>query len=76
MTNCNNGAGKYTLSGMNISFDDATWTELACDNMATEEAMRSILPMLRTVEVENDSVMRINSDSEPYLILLKAREIK
>ena len=76
MTNCNHGAGKYTLSNTEISFRDAAWTELACDNMATEEAIRRILPLLRSVEIENDSVMRINSDSEPYLILLKAKEIK
>lgn len=76
MTNCNHGAGHYKLIGNSISFEDAAWTELACDNMNTEEAMRKILPMLCTVEIENDSVMRINSDSEPYLILLKAKEIK
>ena len=76
MTNCNHGAGHYKLSGNAISFEDAAWTELACDNMKTEEAIRKILPLLGTVEIENDSVMRINSDAEPYLILLKAKEIK
>ena len=76
MTNCNHGAGHYKRSGNTITFDDAVSTELACDNMKTEEAMRKILPLLRTVEVENDSVMRINSVTESYLILLKAKETK
>lgn len=76
MTNCNHGAGSYTIDGNKITFQDAAWTEMACDNMSTEEAMRKILPLLSTVEIENDSVMRINSNSEPYLILLKAKEIK
>lgn len=75
MTNCNHAAGTYTLSNTNISFQEAAWTELACDNMTSEEALRKILPLLRRVEIENDSVMRINSDSEPYLILIKAKEI-
>ena len=76
MTNCNHGAAQYKLTGQAISFEDAAWTELACDNMKVEEAMRKILPLLRTVELENDSVMRINSKAAPYLILTKAREIK
>ncbi|MDE6298532.1 MAG: META domain-containing protein [Muribaculaceae bacterium] len=76
MTNCNHGAGKFTLKGTYISFSDAAWTELACENMTTEEAVRKILPQLNSVEIENDSVMRINSSSEPYLILTKAKEIK
>ena len=76
MTNCNHCVGKYSLSGNVISFRDGAWTELACDNMATEEAMHKILPLLCTVDVENDSVMRINSDTDPYLILLRANEIK
>ena len=71
ITNCNNGAGSYTVSGAAISFHDAAWTEMACDNMATEEAMREILPLLNAVDMENDSVMRINSGSEPYLILTR-----
>ncbi|MDE6301533.1 MAG: META domain-containing protein [Muribaculaceae bacterium] len=76
MTNCNHGAGLCQLSGNAISFEDAAWTELACDNMKTEEAMRKILPMLRTVEIENDSVMRINSETGAYLILIRATETK
>lgn len=76
MTNCNHAAGEYALDHTSISFKDAAWTELATDNMKTEEALRKILPLLKTVEIENDSIMRINSDFEPYLILLKATEIK
>ena len=73
MTGCNYGVGNYIVSHANISFGDAAWTELACDNMEVEEAVKKILPMLRTVEIENDSVLRINSAFEPYLILIRKR---
>lgn len=76
MTNSNQASGEYTLNRFTISLKDAAWTELATENMRTEEAMRKILPLLSTIEIENDSVLRINSDSEPYLILLKATERK
>lgn len=75
-TNSNHADGEYTVNNSTISFKEAAWTELACDNMKTEEAMRKILPLLSTIEIDNDSVMRINSDSGPYLILLKATEKK
>ena len=77
MTNCNHGSGGYVLRGDSISFGDGAWTEMACDNMATEDAIKRILPALNTVEVDNDSIMRINSnESSQYLILRKATETK
>ena len=77
MTNCNHGSGEYTIAGDSIAFGDGIWTEMACDNMATEDAIKRILPALNTVEVENDSIMRINSnESSQYLILRKATETK
>ena len=77
MTNCNHGSGGYSLNGDDIEFGDGAWTEMACDNMATEDAIKKILPTLSKVELENDSVMRINSnESSQYLILRKATETK
>lgn len=77
MTNCNHGSGGYTLTDDSIAFGDGAWTEMACDNMATEDAIKRILPALNIVEVENDSIIRINSgESSQYLILRKATETK
>lgn len=77
MTNCNSISGSYSVTADSIKFDSVMMTEMACDNMATEDALRKILPEITTLEVENDSVVRLNT-SEPsaYMILLKAGEIK
>ena len=53
-------------------------TEIACEDMATEEALRRILPQIVTVGVENDSTIRLNgATSSEYILLQKAgMEIK
>lgn len=78
MTNCNSIAGEYSLKGDSITLGDGAMTEMACDNMATEDALRRILPRISTIDVQNDSVMRLNGATAAECILLrKARtEIK
>lgn len=77
MTNCNAFSGTYCLNGDSIRIDPGAVTEIACDNMATEDALRRILPHITTVDVENDSVARLNSSfSSEYILLRKATEIK
>lgn len=78
MTNCNSIAGEYSLKGDSITLGDGAMTEMACDNMATEDALRRILPRISTIDVQNDSVMRLNGATASECILLrKARtEIK
>ncbi|MDE6578191.1 MAG: META domain-containing protein [Muribaculaceae bacterium] len=77
MTNCNAMSGAFTLHGDSITFSDGAMTELACDNMATEDALRKIIPHISVIDVENDSVMRLNSSvPSEYIVLLKAKEIK
>ncbi len=76
-TNCNSLSGSYSLHGDSITIGDGMMTEMACDNMATEDALRKILPHIATVDVENDSVMRLNaSESSEYIVLIKAKEKK
>ena len=50
-------------------------TEMACENMAVEDALRKILPGIATVDVQNDSVARLcgRTPSE-YIMLIKATE--
>lgn len=73
-TNCNSISGEYTVHGDSITFGDGAMTEMACDNMATEEAMRRILPHINIIDIENDSVMRLNSiNSTEYIVLIKIK---
>ena len=72
MTNCNSISGYYTLSGDSITLGDGMMTEMACDNMQTEDALRRILPDIAAIDVENDSIVRLNCrNNSGYLILKK-----
>ncbi len=74
-TNCNTIQGEYRISGDSISFPVSLMTEMACENMAVEDALRKILPGIATVDVQNDSVARLcgRTPSE-YIMLIKATE--
>lgn len=78
MTNCNSISGSYSVKGDSITIGDGPMTEMACDNMATEDALRRILPDIRTVDVQNDSVIRLNGVTPAECIMLRkaAVEIK
>lgn len=76
MTNCNTIAGAYTLKGDSIAFGDGAMTEMACDNMATEDALRRILPAISTMDVQNDSVVRLNGSKPAECILLRKAKIE
>lgn len=71
MTNCNSLQGYYTINGDSIVLGDGMMTEMACDNMQTEDAIRRILPHIATVDIENDSIMRLNCLNQSGYILLK-----
>lgn len=72
-TNCNTFSGIYTLIGDSITFGDGMMTEMACDNMDTEDALRKILPDIATLCLENDSVVRlVGHNASDYIILRKA----
>ena len=52
---------------------DGFMTRMACPNMATEEAMCRIIPLIASVDVENDSTIRLNSkDNSEYVILRRS----
>lgn len=75
-TNCNTFSGSYTQNGDSLTIDDGLATEMACDNMATEDALRQILPAIATVSAENDSIVRLNTSATAggYILLRKASE--
>lgn len=71
MTNCNSISGSYTVNGDSITLHDGMMTEMACDNMETEDALRLILPDITSLDVENDSVVRLNGNTPAECILLR-----
>lgn len=72
-TNCNTISGTYAVKGDSIIFGDGVMTEMACDNMAVEDALRRILPNIATVYIQNDSIARLDSHNpSEYIVLRKA----
>ena len=76
-TNCNGMGGRYTIKGDSLTISGLCWTEMACDNMDVERLLRKILPEIRTCEIGNDSILRLNAAaSGEYVLLRKATEKK
>ena len=71
MTNCNSFSGSYTVKGDSIKLGDGAMTEMACDDMRTEDALRRILPHISTIDVQNGSVVRLNGLTPAECILLQ-----
>lgn len=71
MTNCNTFNGSYTVKGDSIKLGDGIMTEMACDDMQTEDALRRILPHISTIDVQNDSVVKLNGLAPAECILLR-----
>lgn len=78
MTNCNSISGGYKVKGNSITLGDGPMTGMACDNMETEDALRRILPHISKFDMQNDSVLRLNTSTpSEYILLRKASpEIK
>ena len=77
-TNCNTISGTYTAKGDSIILGDGAMTEMACDDMSVEEALRRILPNIASIHIQNDSIARLDSHNpSEYVVLRKATiEIK
>ncbi|MDE6120620.1 MAG: META domain-containing protein [Muribaculaceae bacterium] len=75
-TNCNSLSGFYTVNGDSITLYDGIMTEMACDNMATEDALRRILPSITTICAENDTIVRLGGSNPSEYIVLKKVQAK
>lgn len=71
MTNCNSISGSYTVKGDSITLGNGIMTEMACDDMRTEDAIHRILPHISSIDVQNDSVVRLNGSAPAEFILLR-----
>lgn len=76
MTNCNSFNGSYALKGDSITLGDGFMTEIACNDMRTEDALRRIIPHISTIDVQNDSVVRLNGSAPAECILLRKAKTK
>lgn len=76
-TNCNSISGAYIQKGDSITLCDGAMTEMACENMATEDMLRKVIPAIATVTVENDSTITLNAaQTSEQIVLRKATEKK
>lgn len=74
MTNCNSMSGSVSINGDSIRMADAMMTELACDDMSTEDALRQIVPEIATYRLESDSTLTLcGKTGNDYVSLRKAR---
>lgn len=74
VTNCNSIGGMYTATCDSIAFGDGFMTEMACDNMEVEDAIRFILTDLNAYTIEGDSLLRLTSDRDNCYIVLNKTE--
>lgn len=73
MTNCNHIGGEYIQNNNSLRLTNISSTEMACDNMETEEMLKKILPIVSTIDCINDSITRLNSDKGDSYIVLKKK---
>lgn len=70
-TGCNAIGGRYVQTGDSIILDDMLCTEMACEDMRVEELLKAVLPQVKTVDWNNDSIMRLNTPASAYIVLKK-----
>lgn len=70
-TGCNAIGGRYVQTGDSIAMCDMMWTEMACDEMRVEEFLKDVLPQVKTVDWNNDSIVRLNTPNAAYIVLKK-----
>lgn len=72
VTNCNRFFGSYAVNGDSIILGDGGMTEMACENMVTEDAIRMIMPFIATYKICNDTVLRLcGRDASEFILLHK-----
>lgn len=73
-TNCNSISGTYTQNGDSLRMNDGARTEMACDNMRIEDLLVKVLPQINSVDVQSDTVVRLNSASPACIILTRSKQ--
>lgn len=68
-TDCNSCGGHYRQTGDSIRFEEVYFTEMACEHMETETLLKRVLPQVKLVDWNNDSILRLDTDSSAYIVL-------
>lgn len=71
-TNCNTIQGSFTEKGDSLTIEPGLMTRMACENMEVEDLLCRIIPDIKTVDYQNDSIARLNTDNSAYIVLRKA----
>jgi len=72
---CNNIAGKYVFEDPSITFSDIARTEMACENMNSEELFCFLIEQVALTSVTEEGFLQLKSAEEEVLITLKKVEI-
>lgn len=70
-TDCNSISGTFTTIANNICFTDVSATEMACDDMDLEDAMRTLLPMVTKFVVKYDNRIKLTDAFGRNLVTLE-----
>lgn len=70
-TNCNSIQGQYVVNGDSIRLEAGLATEMACDNMQIEDAIKAALPAIAVMQADNDSTVSLNAPSTGASIRLR-----
>jgi Heat shock protein len=74
-TGCNLVSGQYTVKGDELTFPEITSTEMACEDMLVEESVKHILPVIKTFEIKNDTILFLkNADGHTLMELTKIKD--
>ena len=75
-TDCNTISGEFTISGKEIRFLNLSATEMACDKEIVERSIKSLLPMVDSFDLTNDSVLCLLGQQGNVLMKLAKGHIK
>lgn len=70
-TGCNTICGTFGQQGDSLSLTNMLTTEMACDDMTTEDVLKTILLDVSTLESVNDTTVRLNTTPPQTYITLR-----
>ena len=71
-TDCNTVSGDFQISGKQLRFLNLAATEIACDNEVVEQQVKSLLPIIESYDLTNDSILSLLGKHGDVLITLHA----
>lgn len=72
-TTCNSLGGEYKVNGDSIIFNNVLKTEMACEDMTIETLLAQVINDANSIDMENDSILRINCINDGEYLILKRK---